>query len=211
MATPDMVAWWARPRGEATARWIANYQGSVDSRQRTAIVEAVRNLGAETVFEVGCHCGPNLIRLARDLPGVSCLGLDASREAVEAGRRWAREVGLTDRVQLNIGTLPGSVEALPTGSADVVVSCYCLAYLDERDIDQVLFELGRLSTTAVILVEPWPAPGLTGRRELSGYCEWRHAYLDRQPWIGTLRDRTVTTIPIQPPVDALDRVVVFAA
>lgn len=207
--TAEAATWWARDRGGENTTWITNYQQSLGSRHRGVIVDLVKELQAETLLEVGCHCGPNLIRLARECPTLEMLGIDVNQDAVTAGNRWANHSGYADRITINKGAIPGSLYKLPTDCVDVALSCYALAYIDPSDIDATLYEMGRISKRAMILVEP-SAPQGKARRTITGYQEWAHDYLSRTSWIGTLSQRTTTTVPIDPPVDALDCAVVWA-
>lgn len=210
MPTAEAAAWWGRNRGAATADWIANYQRSVEGRQRTVIAETVQAIGADTLLEVGCHCGPNLVRLAREMTELRMVGIDVSADAIRSGRQWVEEEGLADRIQLNVGRIPEALEPLPSGAFDVVLTCYSLVYVDPADLDATLYEFGRLATKAVVLVEP-----MAGKAEdvmtATGYQEWVHDYRERAPWIGTLRNATIGTRPIDPPVNRLTDAVVLVA
>lgn len=209
-ATVEAADWWARPRGAESARWIANYQTSVGHRHRTVISEIVQELGAATLLEVGCHCGPNLIRLAQDHPTLQCCGLDANADAIAAGKLWAAKVGLTNRIELAPGRFPAATEKFPTGGFDVVLSCYSLAYIAPADLDAALYEMGRVAKHAVILAEPQVFEGpATNRQSFGGYAEWQHPYQATVPWIATLRNRSVRVVPVVPNVDALNAVLVL--
>lgn len=207
-ATVEAAAWWQRPRETA---WITNYQRSLQARHRTQIVETIRGLGdVKTVLEVGCHCGPNLVRLAREFPAIELLsGVDVNADAIHAGQRWASELGLGSRIELAVGRIPDATDHLPSGCADVVLSCYALAYIAPADVDAVLFEMGRLAKRAIVLAEPMAETG-SGTRALTGYHEWAHNYRDASRWINTWRGTTITTQTIDPPVDRLNGILVAA-
>jgi predicted O-methyltransferase YrrM len=208
-ATREAADWWARPRGGHAQDWIANYQRSLTTRHRTAISQIVGELQPRTLLEVGCHCGPNLIRLATDHPGLKLLGIDANAEAVTAGQQWVARSGFVDRVELRVARFPDETVALPSDCADVVLSCYAAgAYTAPADLHVALYELGRLARHAVILAEPHGA-GET-RHTLNGYQEWHHNYQDAIKWAATLRGRSVRVVPVDPPVDALRAILVLA-
>jgi cyclopropane fatty-acyl-phospholipid synthase-like methyltransferase len=207
------VDWWARPReGAQATSWITGYRQSLAARHRDVVVEAVGTLGARSVLEVGCHCGPNLIRLAQADPALSCLGLDVNAGAVAAGTAWLADLGLSARVRLQVGAFPAATAAMEGQCADVVLSVYALAYLSDADLDAALYEVGRLARRGVVLAEPMAdAQTPVGAiHTLQGYTEWRHDYDARIPWIGTLRDMTIRSMPIAPPVDRLNAVRVYA-
>lgn len=208
--TRQAVDWWARPRAE-NSTWIQNYQNSLQGRHRTQIVEIVKGLKPATLLEVGAHCGPNLVRLAQELPKLRMIGIDVNADAITAGRAWTAQLGLSGRIQLNTGRVPEATENLPTGCCDVVLSCYALAYIAPTDIDAVLYELGRLARRAVILAEPMPGRGQPAMaRSLSGYSEWAHDYPGAVKWIGTLNTCATTTTAIEPPIDRLNGICVIA-
>ena len=206
--TIQAADWWARSRGPTHQAWITNYQQSTTSRHRDVIAAIVRELQPETLLEVGCHCVPNLIRLAAELPQLEMLGLDANTEAIQAGRQWVEARGYRDRIQLNVGRVPDQTVSLPSGAVDVVLSCYTLAYIAPPDLDMVLYDLGRLATRAVILAEPmtdaaesqWPA-------SFGGYQEWVHNYRARVPWLNSWSGMILDSFAIDPPVDRLACVV----
>lgn len=204
--------WWARPRGDHAAEWVSAYQKSLQARHRSLIVKAVKDIHPESLLEVGCHCGPNLVRLAQELPELDMIGIDASAEAITSGRSWVEHHGFKTRIQLNVGRVPDALYRLPSGSFDVVLSCYTLAYVAPSDLDIVLYELGRLATHAVILAEPMTTAGSSVEtRSMSGYTEWAHNYVKATKWIGSWHGKTITTSPVAPPVDRLNGIVVGRA
>lgn len=210
-ATMDAASWWARSRGATADHWIGNYQRSLENRHRVVISDLVGRLGAQSVLEVGCHCGPNLVRLAQDHAGLTQItGLDVSAEAIQAGQRWIETLGIADRVQLVVGRVPGATGALADGCADVVLSSYALAYVAPGDLDAVLWELGRLARRAVVLAEPMTetGPGAVARMTVDGYHEWAHNYREAARWMGSWAGMTLQTVAIDPPVDRLERVLV---
>lgn len=206
----QMADWWARSRGAQSANWVENYQRSVEARHRKTLSDVVRSLGAKTVLEVGCHCGPNLVRLATDDPAIEAIGIDASAEAITAGRQWVRGRGLEGRVQLNAVRFPEGTAAIASGTFDVVFSCYTLAYLAPSDLDAALYEMGRLAARALIIAEPMPYDGQRPAtiREIGGYGEWAHDYQAALEWIGNLRGVKTRIVPVTPAVDRLNAILV---
>jgi SAM-dependent methyltransferase len=209
--TMAAVDWWAQPRAANAAEWISAYKNSLHARHRNVIADVVKRYDASSLLEVGCHCGPNLIRLAQDIPTLTDLfGIDASQQAIDAGSSWADEAGLSGRVQMRVGRFPEGTAAMPTGCADIVLSCYTLAYLSPADLDPALFEIGRLARRVVILAEPL-ATGATKAltRTAQGYQEYAHAYGSALKWIGSFRGMTLRMVDIAPPVDFLNAVLVL--
>ena len=198
--TVDAANWWAADRANSKS-WIENYQKSLKTRHRNVIAAIVNDLKPKTLLEIGCHCGPNLIRLAQELPAVQLVGMDANAQAIDAGKAWAASLGLGNRIQLHTARFPEGTDRLETGVVDVVLSCYTLAYVSPADLDAALYEVGRLAKRAVILAEPM-GTGMHGTP--GGYQEWAHVY-DPQ-WIGSWQGMTWTSHDVSPPVDRLNAV-----
>lgn len=207
--TVEAGDWWARSRGAQATNWIENYQRSLKARHRGVISQIVGTLQPTAVLEVGCHCGPNLVRLATDHPTLRCAGIDANAEAIAAGQQWVASQMLADRVELHLGRLPAATAEVPSGSIDVVLSCYTLAYMAPPDLDEALAELGRIARRAVILAEPHADESVAGKQSMSGYTEWHHNYASAIQWASTMRTRRVTRFAVDPPVDALREILVL--
>lgn len=200
--------WWARPRQDAES-WIATYRKSLNHRHRTALVEILRTIQPVSLLEVGCHCGPNLVRFAGEFPKLEMLGVDINQDAIRAGTEWMKRSNLSHRVQLNAGRVPTITSGIPTGACEVVLSCYALAYIAPADLDAVLYEMGRIASKAVILAEPMVSEGSAPAiRALTGYNEWAHNYGTAAKWIGTWHGLTQRTVPIEPPIDRLNGILV---
>jgi ubiquinone/menaquinone biosynthesis C-methylase UbiE len=208
--TVAAAEWWARPRGASSANWIANYQRSLQARHRTQIAAIIETLRPTTILEVGAHCGPNLVRLAQQYPWIEQLsGIDVNTEAIAAGQQWVTQLGLSERIELTHGRVPGLTEGLSTGCVDLVLSCYALAYIAPPDLDATLWEMGRLARRAVLLAEPYVTTGTAQwNGAMTGYREWAHDYRAAAPWLSTWRDLTIRIDPVEPPVDRLNGILV---
>jgi hypothetical protein len=208
--TVDAASWWAQPRQERTAAWIAQYQTSLTMRHRLAISQIVGGLGARSLLEIGCHCGPNLIRLAMDHPSLVLAGFDVNADAIAAGKAWVQQKGFISRIRLDRATFPKATEKSTTGCVDVVLSCYTLAYVAPADIDASLYEVGRLAARAVILAEPMTEGATEGETFMAnGYHEWAHRFTARLPWIQSLRGCHASTVTVSPPVDRLKSILIL--
>lgn len=208
-ATLTAANWWAEERADAP-NWIANYQKSLTTRHRVAISEIVGTLGAKTLLEVGCHCAPNLMRLTEDYPDLICSGMDVNKQAIDAGIVWAKARKVSSRVKLAHGQFPTDSMTLGSKQFDVVLSCYSLAYVSPVDLDESLYELGRLAKHTVIIAEPMITAGETTKSTMmsSGYSEWRHDYASAIGWINTMRGWTMRSVPVTPPIDRMNAILV---
>lgn len=208
--TQETANWWARSRGTTTATWVSTYQQSLNARHRDQIVGLVKELGVTSLLEVGSHCGPNLVRMAQECPAITSLsGVDVNPDAIAAGQHWIESLHLQDRIELAVGRAPEATAHIADGAVEAVLTCYALAYIDPRDLDAMLYEVGRLASKAILLAEPQaPEKSIALNQTLSGYHEWAHSYESAARWIATWRGRTVRVVPVSPPVDRLNGIVV---
>ncbi len=209
-STLDAVQWWTNPRGEHATTWIQNYQNSLNTRHRVLISQIVGGLHPGSVLEIGCHCGPNLIKLATDHPTLKCYGLDPSAEAIAAGNQWAQSLELGQRVEMQVGRFPEATDKLPSKSFDVVLSCYAIgAYVAPADLHASLYELGRIARRAVIIAEPMVIGESQARQTMNGYVEWHHDYQKAVAWAPNLNQLPRRVVGVDPPVDALNAILVL--
>lgn len=83
------------------------------------------------VLEIGCGTGRNLIRIAREYPGVRCHGLDVSGEMLETARQAVARAGLSGRVTLALADATAFDARALFGRAefDRVVISYALSMI----------------------------------------------------------------------------------
>ncbi len=184
--------------------WFNKYWDSTQGSQRDAIIGAMEGVGDfGSVLEIGCHVGPNLRRIHQRWPTVDLLGMDIHPGAIQFGREHAAAEGW------HWAGYPGDLRELGllgAGVADVVLSCYSLAYLDPRDIDAVLAAALACATKAVIVCEPMVVEGEEfyvppGPKTVA---EYHYHYISRLSDLGNCR---VTLTPLIPPHARLNALV----
>lgn len=147
--------------------WAKGYLKSQDHAHRDQIVEALRKMSPfDSVFELGCNSGPNLIRLAQEFPGKRFLGLDINRVAIEEGRKALQQGGYQN-IELRVGKA-SELSQIPSQAYDFVLCDAVLMFIDSRDIKEVLRHLVRISKRALLLNEyhsevPFPNEYAEGR------------------------------------------------
>lgn len=100
------------------------------------------------LLDVGCGPGNIALKLARRCPRLTIVGLDRSRNMVQAARLAAARLGLEDRAffqQANAGEIP-----CPSGKFDVVLCNSVLHHL--ADPSKVLEEMLRVAKPAGAIV-----------------------------------------------------------
>lgn len=171
------------------------YWDSYDRAYRHQIARAIERLSPRlySVLEVGCNAGPNL-RLWRSLwPGVRLMGCDISPEAIAFARQQFVEDPLTVVWESDFLNA-----ALWIPSADVVVSCYSVAYASDAQLERTLARLYERCRLALVLAEPTvtgPSVGLPTVGQA-------HDYVPLLTRLGA----NVLTEAIPEPVDGLNAV-----
>ena len=164
--TDDVATDWASRRSD---EWVQGYRDSWDRPHRHVLVDCVARFApVSSVLELGCHAGPNLRLLARRCPDARITGIDVNLPAIDEARR---SLAACSNVTANHGDLRRELASLEDNAVDCIVSCFALAYVDPREIGEVLGQAWRAARKALILMEPHPGPDQDA--EPSG---WRHEY-----------------------------------
>lgn len=131
------------------------YWNSIGHPHRKMIIDAVSSIGAESVLEVGCASGPNImaIRDALSIPDDKLAGIDVNEGFIEHARKYLP--GVFYEV--------GSVTALPfeNKTFDVVLTDAVLMYVDKENIKKAIREIERVAKKGIIFSE-WYASSLLG-------------------------------------------------
>jgi len=159
--------------------WVEKYWNDTEGSHRDAIVRTLEMLPHFTsLLEVGCNTGPNLRRIHQRWPACDLLGMDIHPGAIKYGQLQAKAEGWQ---WLGYQGDLRDLHLLGKGMADVVLSCYALAYLDPRDIDGVLAAMLAAARQAVVICEPM-VDRITVEEYAtpkSGVPEYHYAYQDR--------------------------------
>jgi SAM-dependent methyltransferase len=164
------------------------------------VQQAIESLpGVQSVLEIGCGPGANLRAWRAAHPEWVLLGVDVNPAAVRwCQRQFAgdRDVVLACEDYLTSPWLP---------MADVVVSCYSLAYVDPAALDGMLAKCWRSARRGLVLAEPMAGDGLPVGPCAAEQEEWRHDYAEALWRVGA---RQLITWPVTPPADRLNALVV---
>lgn len=165
----DSLFW--RYRHFLDRNWSENYlsENSLSHPHRKLLIEKILKYSPQSVLEVGCASGPNLVLLSQKLPNAKLLGIDVSKKAVETGRKYLELLKIKN-VRLEVGNVL-ELGSFADKSFDVVFTDAVLIYVDKNKIENVLKELIRIAKKAVVLNE-W----LTGSEESIYVGHWAHDY-----------------------------------
>ena len=124
-------------------------QASAALPHRTHIVDHVTSFGPpDSILEIGCGYGANLVNLSEHLVGIRIAGVDVSTAAIAGARSFA---SLAD-ADLRVHDL-GKPLPFANGSFDVVLSDAVLMFFSDSRLPTLLKELLRVSRRGVVLHE----------------------------------------------------------
>jgi pseudaminic acid biosynthesis-associated methylase len=132
-------------RGEFGREYTDRNIGDVDVR-RSAFANLLEGLQIESVLEVGCNRGHNLVALTELLgEQVNVVGIEPNEYALRVARRS------DDR----IGVLRGDAVALPfaTDAFDLVFTSGVLIHIPPTDLSRAMAEIHRVSRRFILCIE----------------------------------------------------------
>lgn len=108
----------------------------------------------DRLVEIGAGAGTNLFSLySEDLPFRSFIGLDISRNAIQAGSEIASHFGITSITFDSIDLLNGDDPGYPLLRGNTVFTYYCLEQL-HRNLSVVIENILRAKPSIIINIEP---------------------------------------------------------
>lgn len=163
MSMEDKNYWLNRPKNDerkdwrnGASDWIEEYKESKSHPHRQLIVNAFTQIGGESLFEVGCNCGPNIAYAREKLPYLkdnNLGGIDANNEAIKAAEQW---MPACSWYWGDAEELP-----LPDKSYDVVLADACFMYIGPDEIGKAIDEIDRVAKKGIIIVD-WHDESLWG-------------------------------------------------
>lgn len=145
----------------------------------------------ESLCEVGCNAGANLVLLAKEWPSANYVGVDINGQAVDYGNAYFAGGGLS-----NVKLIRGRVENLnfiENKSFDIVVTNALLCLMDQEHIIMAVKELIRIAKQKIILFELNYADKYDGKGVFrDGY--WIRDYLKCFNSLG-YKDSSISSMP----------------
>ncbi len=124
------------------------------------LVELALELEPRTVLDVGTGSGAIALALADELPGVELTATDTSAAALEVARANADRLGLTDRVEFLVGSLPEG------GGFDLILAN--LPYVAESEWSSLQPEVTKWEPREALLAGPDGLDAYRERRSRAG-------------------------------------------
>lgn len=154
--------WVWRNRHLCRKNWAQGYLETVDHPHRSQIVDAVFSFApVQSVLEVGCASGANLVCLRERMPGVSLTGVDINRKAIAVARNHFAGLG-DSQVRFLVGQAD-RLSGVADASMDVVLTDAVLMFIAPDRIRDVLAELGRVCRKGLVFNEYHCAGEVGGR------------------------------------------------
>lgn len=163
MSYPEGLKYWRERDSKDNRRdwryecdnWLDDYKKSVEHPHRSLIIDALRDIPAASILEVGCNTGPNLYRISEEYEDTKLAGIDVNRPSILAAREFLRP-----HIDLKVANVTGIPHK--DDSYDVVISDAVLLYVGPRRIKKALDELDRVAKKAIILIE-WDSHSIKGK------------------------------------------------
>jgi len=125
--------------------WKKFYLATWNHPHRQFIIQVLKTFIWQSLWEVGCGPGPNLVKICQTFPEKQLGGNDVNADAI----KLASETFKGGVFEVS----PGNDIIMSDGATDVVLSDMCLLYVDPFKIDSYLKEMKRICRRRLILVE----------------------------------------------------------
>lgn len=137
--------------GRGSSDWIKSYRNSMDHPHRQILIDIISKHNPLSILEIGCNCGPNLYLLGKKFPGAEIRGVEINPLAVQKGNEWLEQDGISN-VKILDGKA-GELRQFQDKSFDIVFTDAVLIYIGPDKIKEVIMDLVRITSCALILVE----------------------------------------------------------
>jgi len=143
---------WKNTRGSGGNDFTGGYCEEIDHPHRQFVVERVsRYFPFEGLLEIGCNIGANLYLLAKRFPMTKLYGIDINAPAVNKGKAWLEQEGLTN---ISLYTEKADrLERFADKSVDLLLTNSTLMYIGPDKIKKVLEGMIRVTRKNIILSE----------------------------------------------------------
>jgi SAM-dependent methyltransferase len=179
--------------------WVDAYAAIDQAHRQTLMRSLARFEPFTSVLEVGCGGGANLRLIGSLWPTVALIGLDVNPPLLMAAKAALPTATLVS----------GDMAEIPWPAADLVVSCYALAYVSPGQVPRVLGRLKAAARLGAVLMEPMPLGPVVAsvRVPPAGDEPWGWAH--PLPRMVAEPGWQIDAFPIAPPVDGLNRCLVM--
>ncbi|MBY5553713.1 class I SAM-dependent methyltransferase [Rhizobium leguminosarum] len=132
--------------------WVRGYWDGRTLPARQAIAEAIAELDAKTVLEVGSHSGANLWAIDQKKTYALLAGVELSEHVLDASKEL---LGGSIRSPFSVQLGNGKRLPFDDDSFDVVLSSIMLSCVGPENVESVLKEMVRVSRRYIVMAEPY--------------------------------------------------------
>jgi len=129
--------------------WNTHYTATWNHPHRQFIVDKLKELKWISIVEIGCASGPNLIKIAMEIPRADVGGIDLNKDAILTAQKIFSEN--KRNAWFKVGN--GESVKMSDGSVDMVLSDMALIYVGRTKIKKHISEMHRICRKGVILLE----------------------------------------------------------
>ncbi|MEK6829245.1 MAG: class I SAM-dependent methyltransferase [Nanoarchaeota archaeon] len=126
--------------------WRSAYFDTWNHPHRFMLVEKLKRMKWDRLFEVGCASGPNLYLLYQHFPEKHFAGVDVNEEAIKTAKQLLQPkiyVGVQEAGDLYLGD----------NGTDVILTDMTLIYIDPSKIHQTIKEIYRAAKKYILFCE----------------------------------------------------------
>ena len=125
---------------------MKEYLETAELPYRKIIIEYLKSFGEiESILEIGCGVGTNLLNIKEKYPEIKLAGIDINAQAINQAKE------LLPQAELKIGK--ANKLPFPDKSFDVILTCAVLIYIDIKTIRKTVEEILRIAKKGILMIE----------------------------------------------------------
>jgi len=156
--------------------WVQSYLSLWNHPHRHDIARTLAGLKWNSLLEVGCASGPNLLHLVNKFPGKDIGGIDVNPDAIAVAKKVLE--AHKDKMPSHFvfaEVMNGDAIFIGDKATDVILTDMTLIYVDPQSIKRYLKEFRRVARGHVVFYEFY-SPKWWERWNLSRKGYWTHNY-----------------------------------
>jgi len=152
--------------------WKTSYLDTANHPHRDMLLQILSRYSFQSLLELGCASGPNLLRVSQQWSGLELGGVDISEDAIKTAKEHLPSGMILD-------VAPAHNVFISDKSTDVVLTDMCLIYYSPIKIKKAIKEIKRVTRKHVVMCE-FHSPNIFkrwGLRTATGYNAYNYKKL----------------------------------